>query len=374
MKSFKINISIAVLLFINFLFCYKYISRHTAFGIYMALLLLIVQFLVFKFGDKVFITKRNKNIIGYCFICFIGGLILFSHQAIPIESLNVDRWSVISSFLTELYDGNYPYYAKSHMGNFPGPMPVYFLIAAPFHALGELSILSSIGYIIISILLIKRIAVTKAIKFLLFYLFTSFYLIWEITTRSNIFTYSVLALLVLNAFIYLDKKDKIKFYVLAVLTGFMLSTRSVYVLPYIVFFLSSLIHKEVALKRMFLFIFIAFLSFLSTFLPLVWVFYDDFFTMNPFIIQSSFLVPKFYIIFFVLIAVLLSLLVKNKNDKFFYSGISLFIAILIYSFYHIANHGLEVALIDSKIDISYFILCIPFLVKYLIGGVNSVET
>jgi hypothetical protein len=299
--------------------------------------------------------------------------VITSHFAIPPESLNVDRWSVISSFLTELYNGNYPYYAESHLGNFPGPMPVYFLIAAPFYEIGELSILSSLGYLIITTLVIIKIRKIENFNFLLFYFFTSLFLIWEITTRSNIFTYSFFALLVLNGYINPDNKNKFRFYGTAILTGLILSTRSVYILPYIIFFLSGLVNKEVTLKRFVSFVSLASLAFLSTFIPFIWLFKDDFFSMNPFIIQSSFLVPKLYIVFFISISVSLTFLVKNKTDKFFYSGISLFIAILIYFIYQMVKYGFEVSFFNSKTDISYFILCTPFLIKYLMDNGKSSE-
>jgi hypothetical protein len=373
MKSLKINVSILILLFINFIFFYKYSSRYTEFAIHISTILLIFQFFVFKFSNKIIISNKQKNIICYGLFSFIVGLVIISYFAIPIESLNVDRWSVISSFLTEFFNRDYPYYAKSHMGNYPGPMPIYFLIASPFHLLGELSILSCLGFCILTVLLIKKVNVTENIKFLLFYIFTSLYLIWEITTRSNLFTFTILVLLVLNEFINLNNKNTLKFYGLALLTGLMLSTRSVYILPYIIFFLSSLINNEITFKKLFLFLSIALIAFISTFIPFMYFFYSDFFTMNPFIIQSSFLVPKFYTLIFMAISILFAFLVKNKTDKFFYSGLSLFIAILIYAIYHLFNYGYEVSYINSKIDISYFIFCIPFLIKYLMENNNKDE-
>lgn len=105
----------------------------------------------------------------------------------------------------------------------------------------------------------------------------------------------------------------------------------------------------------------------------MYFFYSDFFTMNPFIIQSSFLVPKFYTLIFIVISILFAFLVKNKTDKFFYSGLSLFIAILIYAIYYVFNYGYEVSYINNKIDISYFIFSIPFLIKYLMEHNNKDE-
>lgn len=364
MRSIKTKITIAILLFINFIFCYKYTSRYIEFGIFVSLGLLALQFLIFKFSHKINLSIKFKNILCYGLLSFFGGLVIVSHFKIPLESLDVDRWSVISSFLTELYKGNYPYYATSHMGNFPGPMPFYFLIASLFHWIGALSILSALGYGLFTILLLRK-ATNPNTTFLLFYVSTSFYLVWEITTRSNLFTFSILVLLILNEFLNIKNKNTLKFYALALLTGFILSTRSVYILPYIIFFLSSFISKEVTFKRIFIFLSIAFIAFIITFIPFLYFFYDDFFVMNPFIIQSSFLVPKIYTISFIVLSIVFAFFVKVKTDKFFYSGLSLFIAILIYALYHLFNFGYELSYIKSTIDISYFIFCVPFLLKYV---------
>ncbi len=157
MKSLKIHVSIIILLLINFIFFYKYSSRYTGFAIHISTILLTFQFLVFKFSNKVIISNKLKKIICYGLLGFIMSLVIISYFTIPLESLNVDRWSVISSFLTEFHNGNYPYYAKSHMGSYPGPMPIYYLIASPFHLMGELSILSSLGYCILTVLFIKKL-------------------------------------------------------------------------------------------------------------------------------------------------------------------------------------------------------------------------
>lgn len=267
--------------------------------------------------------------------------------------------------MNEFYAGNYPYYAKSHLGNYPGPMPIYFLIAAPFYWLGELSLLGALGYLIFSFFIFKNLS-NKNTPFLLLYLLSSLFMLWEIVTRSNVFTFSVFALLALHLFATLKDKKSATFYLIAILTGVMLSTRSVFILTYIIFFVSNFIKKEWAFKRLFVFVLIAMLSFFATFLPFVLFYENDFFTMNPFIIQSSFLIPKIYTILFMMMALLFSFIVKNTLDKYFYSGLTLFLAILIYSIYHIVLEGVEVAYMNSKIDLSYFIFCIPFLMKYLI--------
>jgi len=362
MKKIKIITSVFILLFINFLFSYKYLLRYFDFGIYISIGLLIIQLLAYNLSSKILISIKLKNFFSYSLLVLIVGLVVFSYLKIPIESLNVDRWSVVSSFFKEAFNGNYP-----------GPMPIYFLIALPFYLIGELSLLSCLGYCIIVVLIIKKTKQTQNLQFLLFFLSTSLFLIWEITTRSNLLTFTVLALLPLNEYTKLNNKG-VKFYIFAVLTGLLLSTRSVYVLAYIIFFLSSLLNKEDSFKKLFTFLSIALIAFIITFLPFIVYFKNDFFVMNPFIVQSSFLIPQFYTFIFILISFLFAFLVKNRIDKFFYSGLVLFTSILIYSIYNLVNYGFEMSFFDSKIDISYFIFSIPFFIMYLIESDGNKDT
>lgn len=365
MKGIKSSVTILSLLVVNFLFSFKYLSRYFDYALYIAALIGITQFAFYRFGHKIPLPAKWKSVICFVAMSLIIGLVIISHYEIPVESLNVDRWSVISTFLTELFNGNYPYFARSHMGGYPGPMPIYFLIALPFYFIGELSILSAIGYLII-LEVLRRRETTRNTVFLIFFTVTSLFAIWEIATRSNLFTFSILVVFVLNRFTTLRISKTFSFYALAVLTGLLLSTRSIYILPYLIFFISSLTNKEIPFNKLFLFLSVAFISFVSTFLPFIYFFRSEFFTMNPFIVQSSFLVPTSYTIFFIFMALAMSFFVKNNSDKLFYSGASLFLAILIYASYHLINYGYEVSFVNSQVDISYFIFCVPFLMFYLL--------
>lgn len=365
MNHVKKGIAVGILIFVNFLFTYKYTARFTDFGVYIAIGIALLQLLSFVLYKKIRLSPPYPKVIGFSLLAGIVGLGILTHFAIPLESLRVDRWSVISSFLTELYQGNYPYYATSHMGNYPGPMPVYFLIAAPFQFLGELNILSCIGYGMMAFLLMKKAPQNRHRLFLFFYLLTAFFLIWEIAVRSNLFTFSVLIVWALYTFETIQHKSALRFFGLAILIGLLLSTRSVYILPYIIFFASYLLNREITFLKLFYFLSVACITFICTFIPLVYVFPNDFFEMNPFIIQSSFLIPSSYTFAFIALAIVFTFLVKDRQDRYFYSGLSLFLTILIYAMYHIVNFGYTAAFIESNIDISYFIFSLPFLMRYL---------
>ena len=117
---------------------------------------------------------------------------------------------------------------------------------------------------------------------------------------------------------------------------------------------------------------ISLLIFALTFIPVVYGHFEDFKQMNPFIVQSTFLIPFEYTILFVLIAIGSSFLCKNKNDVYFYNAFVLFVSILIYLAYYVFHQGLTQAFTESAVDISYFIFCIPFALWFIANNNSKV--
>ena len=108
------------------------------------------------------------------------------------------------------------------------------------------------------------------------------------------------------------------------------------------------------------------LMFICTFIPFVLNHLEDFMTMNPFIIQSNVLMPIEYTILSILISFITYFVVNDKNDVFFYSGLILFLTIILYYIYLIDKLSFRDVFFNSVADISYFIFCIPFILYYLI--------
>ena len=147
--------------------------------------------------------------------------------------------------------------------------------------------------------------------------------------------------------------------------GLLLATRSIYILVLIILYLSLFWRKKISLKDLVYNGIFLVLGFALPFIPLIVKFPSEFFVLNPFMIQSGFLIPIYYVGLFMVIAVILSFFVRDNKDIFFYSGLLLFLSILIYFFYHIFKVGFTNAFINSIADISYFIFSVPFLLEYL---------
>lgn len=359
----KPNISKSILLFINFAYLLKYTARLTVFNLIIAIIISGIIIIVWRQKQNIsnYIGRLNHYVILVIFVFVV--LIIF--HFVPKETLNIDRWSVITSFWDNFFANKYVYYAKSFDGNNPGPMPFYFIIALPFYFINELGFYSLLGVLLFMVLL----KLNKTQTFYNFYfllLITSAFILHEIVGRSNIFTNGMLIVLAMFYFEKYYQKSTKSHLVFGIIFGFLLSTRNVYVIPIIILFVFFLKSKRISFKNIIQVAAIAVVSFIATFLPFVWNHYDDFLLSNPFIIQSDFLLPLQYSLCFVIIAFPVALFCKQNNDVYFFSGCLLFATILFYHFYITAQVGFQQSLYNSKADITYFVLCIPFFIQHIL--------
>lgn len=361
MSAFRIEkrtISLICISCINLLFAYKYLHRITEWALaiscaYFLFFLLAAYF--FVRSDHKFLRSRN-TFIASIFIYSILAFILWS--IIDIHQLNVDRWSVISSFWQWAGEGKYPYLAKSHMGNHPGPLPVYFLITWPFLKLGELGLFTLSGIILFSVFLYFRSTVQKA-NLSLFLLIISLALAWELVTRSTLFTNAVLFLLGIHWLLELNLKNKKHLLFSALLAALLFSTRTIFVIPLIIFGFYKLKISRKNLKDLFIWSLFIILFFVFTFVPFIVNYPNDFWQTNPFTIQSR-LLPVYFTPAIILFAALLGWFSKNKVDVIFYSGVGFLTTVIIYFMYVTAITSLYDAFFNSVADISYLLFSLPF--------------
>jgi len=189
-----------IFLFINFIFSVKYLSRVTSFYLIISLLITSIYFLIWKYRIKITDKIKIGNRLNYLVLILFIILSTIALKIIPADKLNVDRWSVITSFWDNYFNNKYVYFAKSNLGNPPGPMPFYFLLALPFYLIGELGYFSILG-LIVFFFLIKKANISKNLQFIIILLVTtSTFFLWEVICRSNIFLNGVIVLLVINTF------------------------------------------------------------------------------------------------------------------------------------------------------------------------------
>lgn len=147
------NIAIIIFFVINFLFSLKYSSRISEFPVLISIGLTLIYLAIWNLKNTYSTLQTAQShyffkCIGFAFLfCYlILSYLLF--KKIDVITLNVDRWSVISSFWDCYFKGEYVYFAKSHLGNPPGPMPFYFILLLPFYLLGEVGYLTFLGLLV----------------------------------------------------------------------------------------------------------------------------------------------------------------------------------------------------------------------------------
>jgi len=359
----KKKIAFFLFVLINFIFCAKYASRITDWYLPLALGLAGVHFAIWKyralFSKILFLNFVNTILIViFCIGCY------YVLTKVPVESLKVDRWSVITSFWETHLSGEYAYFAKANTGNPPGPMPFYFILAFPFYYFGELGLFSLLGIMVFFLLLKYAKIQNHIITITLLLLCISPFYLWEIVGRSNVFINSVL---VLFSIVYFNKNEPLtlqRIIVTSILTGLLMSTRNVFAIPYVILFLFAWRSGRITFGNLVLIGTIALFVFISTFLPFVIGHFKEFQTMNPFLVQSTFLIPFGYTVGFVLLAIFFGLTCKKAEDVYFFSGLTLFISIAVYIVYHFIDTGFTDTYFGGVGDISYFILSVPFLLYY----------
>ncbi len=365
-SALKQNISLFIFLFINFLFALKYGKRVTDYAPIAAFALAGIQLLIWIKRD--YLLKMANQLILVDIFILAAATCIFSYLfiKIPVPSLMVDRATVISSFWDNYFGNEYVYFAKSHRGNPPGPMPFYYIMALPFYLLGELGYFSLIG-IVLFYLIIKNTTTPKNLKTVaLLLIISSLFYMWEVISRSNILLNGCVVLISLLYF-FSKRPHNSKFILITgVLCGLSISTRNVYVIPFIVAFIYALKDRKINIREFILIGCVSMLVFAATFIPFVTGYWNEFLSMNPFIIQSSYLMPFSYTLIFILLAFLTGFFAKSVMDVYFYSAVVLFLTIVGYYTHHIIEQGFENAFYESRADISYFILCVPFALYYLI--------
>lgn len=353
-------ISLVLLLFVSSLFSYKYLARYIDFPLAAAFLLALghaaLYFLSLRLPDKKILHNTLKALTVVYILAFI---VLF--RLLPVESLNVDRWSVIQSFWDTFFAGGYPYKAQSHMGNNPGPLPMYFVMALPFYLIGEIGYLAVLGFLLFAgIYFLKRTSLGEK-AFPLLFLMTSPLMFWEISTRSTIFVNAVLVLIYIMILHKTNFGSYRNLIICGIFGGLLIATRNVFLLPLAIAMMSIFLRKNITTKQVITGGIFVFAAFILSFVPLLIMFGSEMLEVNPLIIQYNQLLPGGYATILIFVSLILAALARNDCDTYFYSGIMLFLAVAVYFAYHGFMVGFYEAYMASVVDISYFIFCVPFL-------------
>ncbi len=367
------SIHFILLALISGLFFYKYGSRVSTITA-----LLFIPFLVILY---IYTIRLSGNIGTKSFSLWIlivsniiliaGSFILFSY--VNVHDLQVDRWSVITHYWDAYLAGENPYSSTSHMGNYYGSYPFYFILGFPFYVIGEIGWIPIVSLVVFQFIVhFKFKDHTKTLMAFVLAL-ACLCLPYEIITRSTIFANSVLVLLAILLFQrYWYRKDKVKLGLSAFLVGLLVCTRPIFGLVFLIAGI-FLMRKQFSWSKT---ISAGILSLAGLALPFVHLyvlFPTSIMEYNPVAFMTSHFVPTWFYGIYFLLALALGFMVKRKEQIIPMAAIFLFLVVLGYAVRYIITIGVHEAIFDHHIDISYFFMAVPFLIYWLVEVSDTLE-
>lgn len=368
-KSINYPIELFLFLFVNALFILKYVSRtstnpYLVLGVYCIIITALVYFSSLQnIKKKEQLLKAGFYSLLFLIIATIAILLI----KVDRYSVNVDRWSAVTFFLDNFFQGNYPYSAHTHVSetNYPSPFPVWYLINLPFYLMGDVGI-GLIFFILITAFFIRYYFQSwhKSLLFLLLLVLSPAYW-WEVMVRSDAMSNAFLVFIVIVWFEKSGKTLSANSLTAIILCGLIASTRLSAILPLALYFFKPFLSLN--LKKKAFFISGIALIILVSFLPFVcwdtqnWIF----FSRNPFMSQSG--IGNIYVLIgMVALGILFSLKWTGLHSFFNAASIFIFTFVASSQISLIVTRGINGSFFsDPTYDVSYFSLILPYCIGYL---------
>lgn len=370
-NRFRDLISLSVIAFINCLFTLKYGARVKSEIVTVTAILLSgsIPFFIYFLSHRKENSFTRKMFESKLLLIAVPMLISLTtivfYLVCPQTSLRVDRYEMIRLFFDNAFSGNCPYCPREIGTNIPGPYPFYFFAAFPFYKAGEIGYYSLSGAVLFFCILLfgKNLSLRSKNTILLLFL-VSPALWWELTCRSTIFLNSAMVIsgILLINHDFNSQRKKILF--TGIVLGLILATRSISFLllglAFIYKFKSRLLCKE----SVSIWITAAFI-FILTFVPVVLLCKADFLKFNPFAVQSTLAPPTLVLSAIAVGSMFFTFRCKELTSFYAILGYVCFLIVAGYGVKMCIENGVEEAVFNSSMDISYFIFSLPFLLLSL---------
>ena len=305
-----------------------------------------------KFAGK----DYKKKVIIPASIMFSAMVLIFI-LAVP-RAGEIGRLPAVEDWIRRFLNGDFPYNSP----HTPSSFPAMFLLAYPFYLIGNTGLMEFAGIALFFIIVfkLKDSAQGTAVKILL--LVSGLVTYFEIVTRSELLLNMMLAagvVLVCEKYLKPDRIN-LNFALTALLTGFIMSTRSVAALLFLIYFIYRF---RMQLRNLVLFGIISLTVFILFLVPFYMWDPVSFSKNGPFAVQSYLSNLSFIIIFlFFVSAVYSGWAISNLQEFFFSGGVILFSAAAVSFLLRAVETGFSFALFNDGYDISYFIFCMPMLI------------
>ena len=352
--------AVVIYIFCNSLFVYKYISRITIYpSIALALYIACISlFIALLYGIIDFnVSSRSWNIL-YLVITIVSAvcLTILMLQFDP-SNIRVGRYPAVQDWLSRLLHGEFPYSSDTK----PSGFPFLYVLVFPFYLSGDSGLFQIFAFIIFSVVLYiwYKGQGFNSLRSLLLLLVSPMFL-YEIVVRSELFSNMVIIMLFLSIFYgFKQKINLISLIIFGIVGGFILSTRGIVLLIYLIFF-GYYFKKQKPLQAVTFTVSMA-AGFLITLIP--FIIWDKHYFLNygPFAVQMSYITP-WMLIFAVAVSVVCALTITSEKTLYFAAACTLFYVVLLSFLLTIENIGWHSAFIESGFDISYFAFVLPFLI------------
>jgi hypothetical protein len=369
--TLKKNLPFLLLYFsANALFVYKYGAR-TRLGSYPAVSLYAVFLTAASAFYLKFLGSRVEKLKNTHFAAaYFGILGLFALSAsvllfkIDPYSLDVDRWSALHGFLRNLFAGEFPYLARTHLGSMASPLPVMNFMAIPFYLIGDVGYLQVFVFALTATIVFFTPAAKNG-KVLFMLAFLSSPAFWyEVAVRSELVSNMLIMCLGLLFVEKITRGRPLDYPVKAgSVCGALFCTRGIFIIPFTVFFFAKTVSavKDVKIKKVFIFAACVFITFALFLLPFVLWDIKLFTQNNPFLMQTN-KSPTAVSIIALAIAAVLSFNVRSAGHSFLKTAICLFALMGATLTFRIFTDGWDTAIFSHKFDITYYSTVIPFVV------------
>jgi hypothetical protein len=346
---------------INCLFVCKYFLRFAAPSTVWGLLgLYVICLALIGIAIEKAPNPYLGNAVQWAYVALICMAALCLLVLIPVTSLRVDRWSIITSFLDTFFDGRMPYLARSFDRNVPGPFPVYFVLMVPFYLIKEIGLFTVASLVLLFWIAYKTIRHGKDRMAMLLFVTASPVFAWEVLVRSTLWGNAVICLGYLLLF---DRHKEVlplkRLLLFGMLGGLVAATRGITAIPVIVYASHRFLRQKLFL-RFLLYGATAGLTFLATLLPFFIWDPAGFQANNPMVVQAGFLGrPELALI--LILSCMAGILAVTLRSCLLTAGLILCLSVL-RSHIGIASWASWYeCLFASVCDISYYVFAIPFL-------------
>lgn len=367
LENIKKYSTVFIYVMINALFIIKYGEQYN--------IALLISYLAVIAGLSLFYIKINLKDVFYKSLFWIGliSFFIFSvflNYKVDGNSLNVDRWSAMEIGIKAILNGQYPYNIPDHMGWESSNLPMLIILGMPFYLLfGSVGYLQSFIFLLFCYLIFKIFNNYKLKSAVLILLFLSPSYLWEVYVKSDLFSNFIL----ICGFTYLIWKKflsekKMKPELVSFFTALLFLTRLSAVIPLTILLFKKFWSFSVKEKIRFIIVFVASVSII------LYVFFHNVPNSevlqkhNPFMIQGA-KQPLLLSFSYIVLALILSFRIKSFYEIIYWSGTLLFICVIVPFIIYFVELGYTEMIINSSFDISFFNMCMPFVLIAIVLGI-----